>query len=754
VECCCLRSYVVVVSYPSATAALMTKLKPVQRHTEAKTILVVGDWLVDEHWVTGVHRSRTSSRVGAHYRTLQDRESTVTSFFGAGRTAAILHRARFGDYHDPFKLIGLGVWHQADTSVLEAMFEPAFLKGRTPHQINLPQTKVPKHPQLINLVHDPRIDQRPGTTRVIRLYTQTGSQVELLERIDWEVKVPEGGWISQDDLETHAELRRVLENTRPDAVLVKDLLKGVITDDLIYFLASKLRHVSWYISSKMYRPDWLRHIEKDSIRLLEIPQAAAQGALDKPPDQGGLDAWLTRNGKPSKAALSSLETLGEEFPKALIVAVPSDQTTLAYRRSSPENPNLKEGVCWVSPQASPLSVGLPMASVCFAAFTAYLLLKPSLGLAQLVDLSLSFTEDWRTNEAGRVESPVGWDAAREPRLDLSVKARSGNGGFRCPALDWPKERKEWDLAYKDRGVIADATGRRIELWRAMTEVKNYVCVASSKRKVVRDVVHEIEAFKRERGTRSCMLIAPPGSGKSLLAQLLAEDHGLHFLEFNITQMISKTDILDCFDLILTTQFENRGKRLLVFVDEIDAPLGGDAVYDAFLTPLERGVYRRAGKTFPIEPCFWLFAGTKAPEATARKASDFESRLTLKPLHLTPAPDENHNRLENVYLGVAMLRAEFPDVREVSSHVLDLFHQLEATISIRQFRQFIKDFVDIKSGEVRYANVPRSWLSRLGVEALIQQQAKEFMVEVKGQTVSPDVIARFTPASVKFRAAAS
>jgi hypothetical protein len=94
------------------------------------------------------------------------------------------------------------------------------------------------------------------------------------------------------------------------------------------------------------------------------------------------------------------------------------------------------------------------------------------------------------------------------------------------------------------------------------------------------------------------------------------------------------------------------------------------------------------------------------------------------------------------------------VREVSSHVLDLFHQLEATISIRQFRQFIKDFLDIKSGEVRYVNVPRTWLSKLGVEELIQQQAKEFMVEVKGQAVSPDVIARFTPASVKFRAAAS
>jgi hypothetical protein len=229
----------------------MTRLKALPRHHPPKTVLVVGDWLVDEHWVTGVHRSRTSSRIGrAHYRTLQNRESTVTSFCGAGRTAVILHRARLGDCEDPFRMIGLGVWHEADTSVLEAMFEPDFMKGRTPHQINLPQTKVPKHPQLINLVHDPRTDQRPGTTRVIRLYRQTGSQVELVERIDWELKTPEGGWVSQAELGTHTELRKIIENSRPDAIVVKDLLKGVVSDDLIHFLAGRLRQVPWYISSK------------------------------------------------------------------------------------------------------------------------------------------------------------------------------------------------------------------------------------------------------------------------------------------------------------------------------------------------------------------------------------------------------------------------------------------------------------------------------------------------------------------------
>src|SRR6185437_6641635 len=280
----------------------------------------------------------------------------------------------------------------------------------------------------------------------------------------------------------------------------------------------------------------------------------------------------------------------------------------------------------------------------------------------------------------------------------------------------------------------------------MTEVRNYISIASSKRKILRKILDELEAFKTERA-RSCMMIAAPGSGKSLLARVLAEDYGLHFLEFNITQMISKSDLLDCFDVILTTQFENPAKRLLVFVDEIDAYLGGEPVYDAFLAPLESGVYRRAGKTFPIKPCFWLFAGTKDPteQADERKARDFVSRLTLKPVAMKV--DESDDwQLENVYIGVALLRLEFPDVREVSAEVLEAFYGLSMSLSIRELRQFIRDFVDIRSGEVRWNNVPQNWYQRLGIRDR-GMLAEEIMVEVRGEAASPAIYVPYKPESI-------
>jgi hypothetical protein len=190
---------------------------PTSHEPPKKRILVIGDWLVDEHWVVGVQRSKTSSRVGrAHFRALQDPDSTVTSFCGAGRTAGILHRAQFCGDSNVFGIIGLGVWHEDDQSSLEAMLDSASVKGCTPHQIRFSYEREPnpKKRRLINLVPEAGClfvnGFRPGTTRVIRVYRQTGQEIDLQERIDWEVKIPERGWVSKAVLESHPELEKVL----------------------------------------------------------------------------------------------------------------------------------------------------------------------------------------------------------------------------------------------------------------------------------------------------------------------------------------------------------------------------------------------------------------------------------------------------------------------------------------------------------------------------------------------------------------
>jgi ATPase family protein associated with various cellular activities (AAA) len=537
-------------------------------------------------------------------------------------------------------------------------------------------------------------------------------------------------------LNSHDELQKAIRPDHIDAIVVRDLLKGTVSPDLIRFIAQRLKNKPWFVSSKAYCPEWIREIDPECVRLIEIPQAAVREKTDRE-NTGG---WLTRAGGPTSAALEEIEKLSKRYTKAVLFAAPSDQAVIA--RGHPTDSEA-QGVIWLGSHENPTSVGVPRASVCFAAITALMLAQPSLDLESLVNVSLSFTDEWRSYEVGRVVNPTSWDPLSEPVFEASSK--TDPSAVRYRAFSWGGALEQWRAAFRDYGIVNDGK-KQLQLWRGMTEVKNYICICESKRRVLREIVREVKAFKREPRIRSCMIAAPPGSGKSILAEHIAEDCDLMFLEFNITQMFSRSDILDCFDAILTTQFENRDRHLLVFVDEIDGDLGGP-VYDSFLGPLERGVYRRAGKTFPIKPCFWLFAGTKNPEnLTDKKAKDFVSRLTLKPRDMGIRDGDDFN-LENVYLGAAILRAEFPDVRQVSMAVLDTFHKLGKEVSIRTLRHFIKDFNDIQSGTVFWRNIPLQWIAELRIKSPVED--REDLVEVVGDPISPSVFARYSLGQQRF-----
>jgi hypothetical protein len=196
-----------------------------------------------------------------------------------------------------------------------------------------------------------------------------------------------------------------------------------------------------------------------------------------------------------------------------------------------------------------------------------------------------------------------------------------------------------------------------------------------------------------------------------------------FLPFNITQLLYRQNLIDCFDSIATTQAQNSDQMVLAFFDEINADLEGSPVFDAFLAPIEAGQYMRAGKTFHIRPCVWVFAGTEhVPAATntsptsgvqtAQKWSDFQSRLSHEPYHFKIDLDDGAQveeaQLEKVYLGVSLLRVAFPDVRKVTERVLKAFHDLPVHMGARDVEKFVRSFKYIQEGVVTSLNLPEGW----------------------------------------------
>ena len=100
-----------------------------------KNILIIGDWLVDEHWIMGVHRSSTSSRVGQnHFRGLQTADCALQSFCGAGQTASVLLRAQGDEEKNFCNLLGVGIWHKKDTPYLTSMLNQNLSNIVTPYR--------------------------------------------------------------------------------------------------------------------------------------------------------------------------------------------------------------------------------------------------------------------------------------------------------------------------------------------------------------------------------------------------------------------------------------------------------------------------------------------------------------------------------------------------------------------------------------------------------------------------------------------
>jgi len=182
-------------------------------------------------------------------------------------------------------------------------------------------------------------------------------------------------------------------------------------------------------------------------------------------------------------------------------------------------------------------------------------------------------------------------------------------------------------------------------------------------------------------------------------------------------MIHRDELLDLFDMVATEQAE-KGSKVLVFVDEINAKLDGSHVYGAFLSPTEAGYYMRRGTKCNLKPCIWIFAGTEFEDdklEKGEKLSDFKSRITMiekidyKSLQfkygdLRESELKDEARLEQVYLGASMIHDIFSDVREVSQDVLNLFYQLDPEeVPAREIRKLVLSLQNVQYGRVNKKN---------------------------------------------------
>ena len=883
-------------------------------------VLVLGDWLVDEDWLTSIHRSSSSERTGhIHYRGLYP-ETTQRSFCGAGKTASIIHQMKNSAICDHKirvnnSIIGIGVWHQYDEEYLKGLLKRQM--DDKPDQMTVKKPPCDKtdepedyyKPATVSLVNLARVLKKTktgfknpdfGTTRIIRIYQRSGENTELLERIDWERREIKEKWkcfenneenkkklylylkkelivalsdkeikdLSDDESEVESLFSKVKDKI--DAVVIKDMLKGVVNNEIVKFLAdsfikkNKSEEVKWYISSKKWLPEWYKLIENNNVRVIFIPNAALKEAVRN--ENNNLTRWINAQNRATHEALINLRDIRFRFNKKynkypLVVALPFEHQVLALanfcknidvKNEDDESDRINARTRILLQDRKYITRDQPLLerpfdSILFGAYIVqdlvnadvatnikkceYFMLKHSVDYAahnQRIDIERLIDQPSNTDlirELGNriygLENRINaqdiqtkmlskdklnelevekqkWidekqkleakkqvlEVKRNRELDIDICSlmkdlRMIDCGHRSYA-HWTasmllsKVLSSWNESKIEKGIIREneelfdenlCMGRgecynnnesislvkeRIELWRGMTEVDGYVCFEKLKRKNLQLLVQELKNFKlgRRKRSRSCMLTASPGSGKSHLVKCLSNTLGYRLLQFNITQMLSTSDLLDSFDRISTDQAQNPDSIFIVFVDEINATLQGQNVYSTFLMPLDEGNYIRAEKVFSIKPCFWIFAGTNdlrkysepngnntdfTYQKADQKFSDFESRLTLKTINLSNTSVDmdvehldhykpkskcgtnfdiyseviNNIKLERIYSSISHSKKIFPDVREISEHVLELFNRFYLNISIRDIGHIIRSFRDVQYGQIKWGNITNS-----------------------------------------------
>jgi hypothetical protein len=735
-----------------------SKATPSLDQSKKPGILVVGDWFVDEHWATGHHRSGTASRSGrTHQRSLHKPSSAVQSLCGAGRTASVLYRAK-QNKQTLFEIYGIGMWDEQDTDILEEMLDPENHAGHTPFRIKRVSECKSHSNHLFTLSRLPSLKSlEHGTEHIIRTYRPCGGKYEVSERIDWILTPSRDNkrideWISNDsDLYGAPRFSAFNDSRRIVAVVIKDHARGVISSKLIHWINSKLPGIPWFVSTKSWvsskRAAWLNELKYVDLRVLMIPQVPSQNAVRR----GELGCWLTNSGWVTNEAFSFMDQWHAKYFKSnkhsIVIVLPHGCSVIAREQRADNAP------CgWIQHLTEPGKVvaPVPMASVFLGALVGHYMTSMKANTTELLKQSLAYTHAWMEHESQRIANPETWKPEEEPRLISTDTTRWKSISKWEPLDDWNHVTGEWKQAWVNhepqnsgnhsKGIIVESAissqqppDKRIELWRAMTDLDGYVCVVESKRKAIRRIVTELDRFCRTAPTThvSCMVVSEPGAGKTYLARRLAESLGMRYRPFNITQMLSREDLVKCFDKIASiAQTLAAHEPLLVFIDEINAKLDGDPVYGSFLAPLEERVFIQYGQPHPIPPCAWLFAGTTDPnkEKAETKGPDFYSRLTVKPVELRvegmDEVTEAQARLENVYLGVSLIRASYPDVRFVSEKIIDMFHgippanerkrsRLKEGVRVRDVEQFVRMLDDIQYGQVTGRNVRDEVLREVG-----------------------------------------
>ncbi len=726
---------------------------------EKKTILIIGDWFIDENWLVAKHKSYSSSHTGdIHYLSKHTQiDKRMISLCGAPEVLEVL-RSYFANFKPHYLFKGFGVWNKEDDDILKCILCPDHTKNQylSPYTIksllSIKKTICPYskkeckyRPCLINIAQR----NQASTNRIIRVYEgYKGGQPHLLYRFDWELPILE------DNLDDTV-FEKSIEPETVKAVVIVDHGKGVINDstmeNLISLLKKSKQNVKWYIRTKINNPTWMDKLAEAGIeaslkvideKLAAYSQGQRRWTFGRNLGRGSLEILGILTGDTIWKHTEPIDSWGDRKPlKSDRCAVIFDDNT-AIAKHKQECYNL----CDATGPKQLINIG--HTTMFFNALIAQDLSDEFKGLDFGTQCwnAMECAFDWskRASSAWNKEELYFYGDYQKALACLAKKKKSVK---QWPASDYQKLWAKWDDSSREYGIVKSDDGDdRVDVWRGEGAIEGFICVGGPKRNAINDLLSKISDFHDQKHPKqpfNCLFVSSPGWGKSYLARCMAKHFEMNFMEFSLSQMATTRDLIDCFDTICS--FQNRTQeKVVIFMDEINCNIEGHPATGLFLSPIWDGSFIRDGKMYKLSPAVWIFASTETTGRLIkqRKGSDFVSRLNGPIIELdklctkggetiTVSINELKNKLganpnidvrmeqnyktimglhgefktEQVYLGISLLNNLWGPISRIQKGVLMLFHDILPINGFRSLEFFVSKFQNIQRGDVALSNVP-------------------------------------------------
>ena len=507
--------------------------------TSTRNVLVVGDAMIDRAWVVAAGAETSQAHGDVAPRKVIDTTLENTRPGGAALTAAFLARDR-------------------NKSCKVSLLAPCG------HELS----QLVKHAG-VDLPKGLIDDKRQDTTK-FRIYADRGNKEApaLTHRFDLDVVAP--AFAIPSGL------------PQPDAVVIADFQKGVVTKALLAKLAGRFRKVPWFVDSK--NPSIVGYELWDDLE--QRPTLFANrdefAALVATSLRARWESPQTFSGPWSHIEslfLEAAEKFHKKFlPWNLVVKVDVDGAAAFW----PDSRN-KWTVAWAKPPIVDNAAGIGAGDAFLVGWAE------AAGRGEPLEQRLAHATEiahaWvKTSEADRARAtwPDRVSAAAMASPSSPRRRESDKVKLTSRPAEPLKTRQQAKLAEISlAGLLARG---EIRLAEAGGHCGDFLTLDPATGSNVRSFASEIRGYFRSPEVRrplNCLVWAMPGSGKSFLVEEVAKDVKAEFIEINVAATTSFADLKQRMKDLSSVDARNQ----LVMVDEFMAEIEGTPVFPALLVPL-------------------------------------------------------------------------------------------------------------------------------------------------------------------------